>query len=99
MALRLNSENNSELAEDDFEKYGADVENLIETLTNNSSEDSISLGFGDTDEENEDMFLGGGYGKGKALNNSFTGPYGNMDHILGNENFEVLRRVDEKFKK
>ena len=27
------------------------------------------------------LFTGGGYGKGKPLNNSFTGPYNNMDHI------------------
>lgn len=27
------------------------------------------------------LFSGGGYGKGKPLNNSFTGPYNNMDHI------------------
>jgi hypothetical protein len=27
------------------------------------------------------LFEGGGYGKGKPLNNSFSGPYNNMDHI------------------
>ena len=27
------------------------------------------------------LFEGGGYGKGKPLNNSFTGPYNVMDHI------------------
>ena len=27
------------------------------------------------------LFEGGGYGKGKPLNNSFTGPYSIMDHI------------------
>lgn len=31
--------------------------------------------------EEYDLFEGGGYGKGKPLNNSFTGPYNNMDHI------------------
>ncbi len=31
--------------------------------------------------EKYSLFVGGGYGKGKPLNNSFTGPYNNMDHI------------------
>lgn len=32
-------------------------------------------------EEHYRLFEGGGYGRGKPLNNSFTGPYNNMDHI------------------
>ena len=31
--------------------------------------------------EDYTLFEGGGYGKGKPLNNSFTGPYSIMDHI------------------
>lgn len=31
--------------------------------------------------EHYNLFEGGGYGKGKPLNNSFSGPYNNMDHI------------------
>lgn len=31
--------------------------------------------------ERYSLFQGGGYGKGKPLNNSFSGPYNNMDHI------------------
>ena len=31
--------------------------------------------------EKYSLFQGGGYGKGKPLNNSFSGPYNNMDHI------------------
>lgn len=34
-----------------------------------------------TEYEEYNMFEGGGYGKGKPLNNSFTGPYNNMEHI------------------
>jgi hypothetical protein len=44
------------------------------------SDDDLSLGHGDSDVETEDLFAPG-YGTGKALNNSFTGPYTNMDHI------------------
>lgn len=78
---KLNSENNSELAEEDFEQNWADTEDFHRDDIFNSSDDSISLGYGDSDREEENLFIGGGYGKGKALNNSFTGPYGNMEHI------------------
>jgi serine/threonine protein kinase len=81
MAKKINSVNNSELAEDDFELYAADVEDDFDRSVVSDSEESISLGFGDSDQEGNNLFEGGGYGKGKALNNSFSGPYNNMDHI------------------
>lgn len=93
MHKMINSENNSSLAEDEFEKNCADIEDLNHSDFDDE-EDSISLGYGDSDNEVEDMFVGGGYGKGKALNNSFTGPYGNMEHIHydkgQNKQFEAL---------
>jgi hypothetical protein len=82
MHKRLNSDHGSELMDDDFELNWADVEDNSENLENEGyDEDSISLGYGDSDQEIEDLFEGGGFGKGKALNNSFTGPYGSMDHL------------------
>jgi serine/threonine-protein kinase SRPK3 len=77
----INSDNDSELVEDAFEINCADIEDNPFYLDDFSDEESISLGYGDSDNEQENLFVGGGYGKGKALNNSFTGPYGNMDHI------------------
>ena len=81
MAKRLNSENNSQLVEDDFELFAADVESYDENSVLPQSEKSISLGDGDSDQEIFDLFEGGGYGKGKALNNSFSGPYNNMENV------------------
>lgn len=80
---KLNSDNNSELVEDDFELNCADIEDFGHNndFFDQDSEESVTLGYGDSDQEDEDLFVGGGYGKGKALNNSFTGPYGNMEHI------------------
>lgn len=81
MAKRLNSDNNSELVDDDFEVNRGDVEDFVGQDPFGDSEDSISLGFGDSDYEADNLFEGGGYGKGKALNNSYSGPYNNMEHI------------------
>ena len=64
----------SEYALSDEEVNGADLESV------DSDESDRTLGHGDSDAETEDLFAAG-YGKGKALNNSFTGPYSNMDHI------------------
>lgn len=63
----------SECAESDEELNGADVESV------GSDESDRSLGTGG-DERGVDLFAPG-YGKGKALTNSFEGPYANMDHI------------------
>lgn len=90
----------------------ADIEDFdvsdIGSDSNKDEEESISLGFEDSDYEDYaaipnpnksfeldpdadtlikpklehfNLFEGGGYGKGKPLNNSFTGPYNNMEHI------------------
>lgn len=79
MQRRLHSENNSELQEDDFELNAADFEDMGYYSNyfddDNNEEDEISLGYGDSDADNDELFQGGGFGKGKALNNSFTGPY------------------------
>ena len=64
----------SEVALSDEDVNGADYES-------DGSEDSEgTLGHGDSDREGDGLFTAG-YGKGKALTNSFTGPYSNMDHI------------------
>ena len=84
-----------------FHILGSDIE---AGEGDNDSEDSISLGFSDPDQDHEfitknatlnqsmnldpdaktkikrkgeeyDLFVAGGFGKGKPLNNSFTGPY------------------------
>ena len=65
----------SEVGLSDEEMNAADVEDV-----NSDSGESLSLGHGDEDHQVENLFAPG-YGKGKALNNSFTGPYTNMDHI------------------
>lgn len=66
----------SQYQDSEEERNAADVESLGSI----SEEDSLSLGYGDSDCEYEDLFATT-YGQGKALNNSFTGPYSNMDHI------------------
>lgn len=112
LSKKIRSENMSELAESNFEKNAADIDDLdvsdIGSDNREEDEQSISLGFEDSDIEdymaipnlnksfeldpnaktlikpkleNYNLFEGGGYGKGKPLNNSFTGPYNNMEHI------------------
>ena len=71
-ALKGGTFSEVELSDEDLN--AADIEGLM------SDDDSLSLGHGDSDHERENLFAPG-YGKGKALNNSFTGPYTNMDHI------------------
>lgn len=44
------------------------------------SESSVSLGHGDSEDDNNDLFAPG-YKNGKALNNSFNGPYANIGNI------------------
>lgn len=78
MQKRLHSENNSELQEDDFELNAADLEDMeyySGYSDDESNEEEVSLGYGDSDAEHDELFQGGGFGHGKALNNSFTGPY------------------------
>ncbi|CAI2382849.1 unnamed protein product [Moneuplotes crassus] len=112
LSKKIRSENMSELAESNFEKNAADIEDLtfsdIDAEPVHDDEDSITLGYDGTETDDDEhyiprdnsfdldpdadtlikpakekynLFVGGGYGKGKPLNNSFTGPYNNMDHI------------------
>ena len=55
---------------------GADVDDFLSSC----SESDAPLGHGDSEDEIVDHFAPG-YKNGKALNNSFTGPYTNMGHI------------------
>jgi len=52
----------------------------IDTDFDSESDDDRSLGHGDSDHEHEDLYASG-FGKGKALNNSYSGPYNNMNHV------------------
>jgi hypothetical protein len=112
LSKRIRSENMSELAESNFEKNAADIEDLGfsdigSDIQDEDDEESVTLGFYDSGSEEcslysrdnsfdldpdadtlikpagekYSLFQGGGYGKGKPLNNSFSGPYNNMDHI------------------
>ncbi len=64
----------SEYEESDEEKNAAGSE------FSSDSNDLLSLGHGDSENEYDDLYIGG-YCNGKALNNSFSGPYSKMDHI------------------
>jgi serine/threonine protein kinase len=63
----------SECGESDEERNAADVES-------DCSEDS-DRSLGPAPRERPVNLFAGGYGKGRALTNSFEGPYANMDHI------------------
>ena len=87
LETKINERTFSECGDSDEDATIAKMKMGLESIqmTNieflDESSDSLSLGHGDSDCEFENLFSGGGYGKGKALNNSFTGPYENMDHI------------------
>lgn len=52
----------------------------VDTDFDSSDDDDRSLGHGDSDHEHEDLYAPG-FGNGKALNNSYSGPYTNMNHV------------------
>lgn len=72
--------------EEDSISLGFDDPDLLEREDNNKINRSMEYDpNADTaikpPREDYRLFEGGGYGKGKPLNNSFSGPYNNMEHI------------------
>ena len=72
----------TEKKEKSFSEYEESEEerNAGDNELESDSDSDRTLGYGDSDVEREDLFASG-YCNGRALNNSFFGPYANMEHI------------------
>lgn len=64
-----------------FDDYNSDDDRAYRRTTDSFDLDPDAKTLIKPPQPKYSLFEGGGYGKGKPLNNSFTGPYNNMDHI------------------